>query len=67
MKTYKELEEEFNKKVKNLQKKCKHQIVSGWIDEWWAPGHFTGNQIRRCEFCNKVIEKKRLEWETKQQ
>ena len=44
MKTYKELKEEFDKKVEDLQSKCKHEDVSDWIGEYWSFAHVTGWQ-----------------------
>ena len=60
METYKELEEEFDKKVEDLQSKCKHESVSEWMDEWWAIMHSTGWTIKRCNICNKVVARKTI-------
>jgi len=61
MKTYKELEEKFDKDIEKLQKNCKHKDISKWIDQWWAIGHSTGWQVKVCNICNKVVERKRVE------
>ncbi|MBW2981968.1 hypothetical protein KY343_03755 [Candidatus Woesearchaeota archaeon] len=59
LKAYDYLKKDFEKAVKDLQKKCphlkKHQY---WADEWWAIGHSTGKRLRMCSFCNKILEKK---------
>jgi len=59
MKTHKQLEEQFEKDVEELQNKCKHQDVSDWMDQWWAVGHTTGYQVKVCNICNKIIEKRK--------
>lgn len=50
--SHKELQKEFDKKVKELQKTCKHPKISDWMEIWWAIGHSTGNECRCCKFCN---------------
>lgn len=59
MSTYQELENEFNKKVKNLQKICKHPFTE-WLRESWAPGHSTGYEVFICQMCEKQINKRPL-------
>ena len=58
MKTYKELKEEFDEKVKDLQSKCKHEDVSDWIVEWYAVAHPTGWQVKMCNICDKMVARK---------
>jgi hypothetical protein len=58
MTTYNELKEDFERKVEHLQAVCKHKNVSGWMEEWWAPGHSTGNSVKYCDDCNKKFVKK---------
>lgn len=58
MTTYKQLEREFKRKVKELQKKCKHKRTR-WAKEWWALGHPTFHTVRYCLTCNKIVERKR--------
>ena len=53
--TYIKLEREFNKKVKELQHKCPHKRWF-WSEQWWAPGHSTGNMVKICKRCNKILE-----------
>lgn len=57
-KTYKQLEREFNKKVAELKKNCKHKNLTPWSDEWWAIGHETGFQVRACKRCREIIKRK---------
>ena len=57
MKTYKQLEGEFDKKVKEIQAKCPHKQFE-WMDECWAIGHYTGRRVKVCKRCNKVLERK---------
>jgi len=56
MNDYDKLKKEWEKKVKILQKKCKHK-KSTWCDEWWAIGHSTGHRVRVCDNCSKNLEK----------
>lgn len=58
MKTYNELKKEFDKKVEDIQSKCKHEDVSDWIGESWAIAHKTGWQVKICNICNKVVARK---------
>jgi len=44
--------------IEILQKNCRHEKLSDWIEEYWAIAHSTGNIVRVCKFCSKVIEKK---------
>ena len=60
METYHSLEKEFDRNVEKLQAKCKHERLTPWMEEWWAPGHSTGNVLRRCKRCNKEIRKEGL-------
>ncbi len=53
--TYKKLQKEFEKKVANLQKECKHARLSPWMEKWWAIGHSTGNYVKVCKTCNLEI------------
>jgi len=58
MKTYKQLEKQFESDVEELQKNCKHEDISDWIEEWWAVGHSTGHRIKVCNICNKIIRRR---------
>lgn len=52
MKSYNELQKEFDSAVARLQEECPHMNISDWHDIHWAIGHSTGNRGRRCENCN---------------
>lgn len=60
MSSYKELKEDFDKKVEELKKNCKHPKLSNWMDEWWAMAHSTGFEVQICEICNTVLHKRTL-------
>ena len=55
MKTFKQLQEQFDRDVKELRTSCKHEDVSDWIEEQWAPGHSSGREVQVCNICNKVV------------
>lgn len=58
MQTAKELEEKYQNDLKELKKNCKHEDSSGWMPEYWAPGHGTGREVRICNICWEVVESK---------
>lgn len=58
--TYKQLEKEFNDKVKEMQKECPHKHISEWCDQHWAIGHPTGFQVKVCDDCRKEIAKRTI-------
>lgn len=60
MSSYKELQEDFNRKVEELKKNCKHPKLSEWMDEWWAMAHSTGFEVQICEVCNTVLHRRTL-------
>ncbi len=53
--SYKELKEEFDKKVELLRKNCKHENLSDWTDYMWAPAHVLG-KCKFCLYCEEIIE-----------
>ena len=57
LKTYSQLEQEFDKKIVELQKKCPH-IRTKWFVEWWGIGHSTGKETKRCLRCNKCLDRR---------
>jgi hypothetical protein len=63
MSTYADLQKEFNAKVAELQKNCKHPKgqISGWISVQWAPGHETGASVKMCKICHKIVEESKAE------
>jgi len=58
MTTYKQLQRDFEHKVKVLQESCPHK-KSEWRDVMWAPGHYADHSVKVCKRCNKTIEKKK--------
>ena len=56
-KTVHKMRERHKKEIAAFQAKCKHYVLSGWIEEYWAPGHSTGEQVRICRVCEKVVER----------
>jgi len=66
MKTYKQLEKEFNEKVKKLQDSCPHKRKK-WMEKWWAIGHSSGYQVNVCLRCNKIVKEKPTEEERKKE
>ncbi len=58
MKSYKELEKDFDNQVKLLQARCKHKKTE-WMEQWWVIGHSTGYSVEVCDFCNKVINERK--------
>jgi hypothetical protein len=55
----KELRDEFEKDLKELQDNCPH-TESTWMDSMWAPGHF-GPRVRVCKECDKILEQEKWE------
>ncbi len=58
METYETLREEFDRKVEALRERCTHPKVSGWMVEWWAPAHSTGHEVKACEICGMVVNRR---------
>ena len=52
------LQEDFDRKVVDLQKNCKHEKLSEWREYYWAIGHSTGNFVKTCLRCGKIIKVK---------
>jgi hypothetical protein len=51
-----ELRKKHKKEIDDLQKKCKHEKISDWLQECWAPGHLTMRSVKICLECNKIVE-----------
>jgi hypothetical protein len=66
MKSYDDLQKEFDKKVKELQEKCPHKKTE-YMEQWWAYAHSTGNIVKSCLNCNKTLETKPMpeDWDFK--
>jgi len=61
MSSYRELMEDFQKRVAELQAKCEHKEVS----DWRKPDFLCGIpeiEIKRCENCGKAIAKRTRCW-----
>jgi hypothetical protein len=56
-KTAKELRDQFEKDLEQLQKQCKHK-PSKWIEEFYFPMNSTGYKIKMCNICEKILDKK---------
>ena len=53
MKTAQELKDKFDKDLEELQNNCKHEDVTDWLIEEWAPAHSTGYVVKQCRICWK--------------
>jgi len=58
-----ELLDKYESDLKQLQEVCKHEDVTDFIDEWWAPAHSTGAKVKTCNICWKTIERIAPKWE----
>lgn len=56
--TAKLIRDKFAEDIKLLQSICKHPETS-WMEQWWAPGHSTGNTVLVCHICEKTLKTKR--------
>jgi hypothetical protein len=54
------LYEQYQRDLKHLQETCPHEQLTDWVEEWWAPGHSTGREVKACTNCNKVVQARRL-------
>jgi hypothetical protein len=53
------LYEQYQRDLKQLQETCPHEQRTDWMEEWWAPGHSTGREVKACTNCNKVLQARR--------
>ncbi len=53
------LYEQYQSDLKHLQETCPHEQLTDWVEEWWAPGHSTGREVKACTNCNKVVQARR--------
>jgi hypothetical protein len=53
----KQLYNQYQKDLLKLQKNCKHISITDWLNGQYFAGHLTGNAVKVCENCNKIIEK----------
>lgn len=56
--TIDKMRDRHKKEIENLQANCKHEEISDWMEQMWAPGHFSGPRVKVCEICGKVVETK---------
>ncbi len=55
MSSYKEIEKEFERKIAELQKICKH-VESEWMDQY-RDFRSTGYKVKICLNCNKQLKR----------
>jgi hypothetical protein len=53
------LYEQYQRDLKHLQETCPHEQLTDWTEEWWAPGHSTGREVKACTNCNTVVQARR--------
>jgi len=53
------LYEQYQRDLRHLQETCPHEQLTDWMEEWWAPGHSTGREVKACTNCNKVVQARR--------
>ena len=53
----KDIRKKCDEDIKQLQDICKHSD-SQWMEQCWAPGHFTGRTVLVCLNCEKILETK---------
>ncbi len=56
LKSFEDLNKEYEMTLALVQKACKHEEISDWCDEWWAIGHSTGRRVKHCLHCRKRVE-----------
>lgn len=59
MKSYDELKEEFDETVEKLRNGCPHKELSEWMEYFWAPAHSTGELVKSCKMCRKIVRRLR--------
>jgi hypothetical protein len=58
-----EINERHKKEIEELRSNCKHKSLSDWIEEYWAPGHTTGFQVRVCNECGEIVKRSHIRCE----
>ncbi len=56
--TAEEMRKRHQQELNRLKEECKHPEISDWMEEWWAPAHGTGFQVKTCKACEKVIARR---------
>ena len=59
MNTAQDIRECFDKKLKQLQENCTHQ-ESEWMEQYYAPAHSTGKEVKVCNICEKILDSRGL-------
>jgi len=54
----KPIDEDYQRKLSELQANCPHTKLTDWMDEWWALGHSTGYSVQHCKNCDKEIHRR---------
>jgi len=52
------LQDKHRQEIKELQENCKHEGETGWLQYFWAPGHWNGSYVKQCLKCGKTFEYK---------
>ena len=58
--TAKSIREKADKDLAELRQTCKHDKISKWMGEEWAPAHSTGFTVQVCEICEKILHRRTL-------
>lgn len=58
METIDEMRKRHAREIEELQKSCKHESISKWMEEWWAIGHSTGFEVKQCNICGKTVKRR---------
>lgn len=61
METMKGVRERHQKEIEEFQENCPHEIISDWMQYYWAPGHYS-HEVKICERCEKVMESNLPVW-----
>ena len=52
---------EYQRKLKALQSSCLHAKLTDWMDELYGPCHSTGDEVRLCGSCDRVMERRKAQ------
>jgi hypothetical protein len=59
MRAPRKLREEFQQEMKQLRETCPHSELTEWMDELYGPAHSTGDKVRLCANCEKVMDRRK--------
>lgn len=54
------LKQKYLEDLANLQTKCKHNKQSEWMENYWAPGHSSGFEVKVCNECGKPVNRRAI-------